>query len=88
MPAAFTARPELLGTFGMVASTHWLASSVGMSIAGSFPPSVSAPPSPELPLRAARSFVFTRSRSTSIPIGWTWTIMVITLGASPLRFAS
>jgi gamma-glutamyltranspeptidase/glutathione hydrolase len=26
----FTTRPELTGTFGMVASTHWLASSVGM----------------------------------------------------------
>lgn len=26
----FTTRPELLGTFGMVASTHWLASAVGM----------------------------------------------------------
>ena len=26
----FTTRPELVGTFGMVASTHWLASSVGM----------------------------------------------------------
>ncbi len=28
----FTTRPELSGTFGMVASTHWLASSVGMAI--------------------------------------------------------
>lgn len=28
----FTTRPELLGTFGMVASTHWLASAAGMSI--------------------------------------------------------
>jgi gamma-glutamyltranspeptidase/glutathione hydrolase len=28
---SFTTRPELRGTFGMVASTHWLASSVGMS---------------------------------------------------------
>ena len=28
----FTTRPELTGTFGMVASTHWLASSVGMRI--------------------------------------------------------
>jgi len=27
---AFTTRPELVGTFGMVASTHWLASGVGM----------------------------------------------------------
>jgi gamma-glutamyltranspeptidase / glutathione hydrolase len=26
----FTTRPELVGTFGMVASTHWLASAVGM----------------------------------------------------------
>ena len=28
----FTTRPELRGTFGAVASTHWLASAVGMSI--------------------------------------------------------
>ncbi|MBI1774434.1 MAG: gamma-glutamyltransferase family protein [Proteobacteria bacterium] len=28
----FTTRPELLGTFGMVASTHWLASAAGMAI--------------------------------------------------------
>jgi gamma-glutamyltranspeptidase/glutathione hydrolase len=28
--SAFTTRPELRGTFGMVASTHWLASAVGM----------------------------------------------------------
>ncbi|MPZ87823.1 MAG: gamma-glutamyltransferase family protein [Nitriliruptorales bacterium] len=28
----FTTRPELLGTFGMVSSTHWLASAVGMSV--------------------------------------------------------
>ncbi len=28
----FTTRPELLGTFGMVTSTHWLASSAGMTI--------------------------------------------------------
>jgi gamma-glutamyltranspeptidase / glutathione hydrolase len=27
-----TTRPELRGTFGMVASTHWLASAVGMSV--------------------------------------------------------
>ncbi|SCX58386.1 gamma-glutamyltransferase 2. Threonine peptidase. MEROPS family T03 [Klenkia marina] len=27
----FTTRPELAGTFGMVASTHWLASSAGMA---------------------------------------------------------
>ena len=27
-----TTRPELTGTFGMVASTHWLASSAGMSV--------------------------------------------------------
>jgi gamma-glutamyltranspeptidase/glutathione hydrolase len=31
MPA-FTTRPEIRGTFGVIASTHWLASSVGMSI--------------------------------------------------------
>ncbi len=29
---AFTTRPELRGTFGMVASTHWLASAAGMSV--------------------------------------------------------
>ncbi|MFE0028408.1 gamma-glutamyltransferase family protein [Amycolatopsis sp. NPDC059021] len=28
----FTTRPELKGTFGMVASTHWLASSAGMAV--------------------------------------------------------
>jgi len=28
----FTTRPELRGTLGMVASTHWLASSAGMSV--------------------------------------------------------
>ncbi|MEU2347749.1 gamma-glutamyltransferase family protein [Modestobacter sp. NPDC049651] len=28
---AFTTRPELAGTFGMVASTHWLASAAGMA---------------------------------------------------------
>jgi gamma-glutamyltranspeptidase / glutathione hydrolase len=32
MPPAFTTRPELMGTFGMVASTHWLASAAGMAI--------------------------------------------------------
>jgi gamma-glutamyltranspeptidase / glutathione hydrolase len=32
MMPAFTTRPEIRGTFGVVASTHWLASSVGMSI--------------------------------------------------------
>lgn len=29
---AFTTRPEILGTFGVVTSTHWIASSVGMSM--------------------------------------------------------
>jgi len=29
---SFTTRPELSGTFGMVASTHWLASATGMGI--------------------------------------------------------
>ncbi len=28
----FTTRPELAGTFGMVASTHWLASAAGMAV--------------------------------------------------------
>ena len=30
--AAFTARPEIVGTFGVVASTHWLASQTAMGI--------------------------------------------------------
>ncbi|HMF67512.1 MAG TPA: gamma-glutamyltransferase, partial [Phyllobacterium sp.] len=29
---AFTTRPEILGTFGVVTSTHWIASAAGMSI--------------------------------------------------------
>lgn len=28
----FTTRPEIAGTFGVVATTHWIASSVGMSV--------------------------------------------------------
>src|SRR3984893_2920611 len=31
---SFTTRPELAGTFGMVASTHWLASAAGMALLG------------------------------------------------------
>src|SRR5882724_10443994 len=31
-PAMFTTRPEIKGTFGVVASTHWIASAVGMSM--------------------------------------------------------
>jgi gamma-glutamyltranspeptidase/glutathione hydrolase len=30
--SVFTTRPELRGTFGMVASTHWLASAAGMAV--------------------------------------------------------
>jgi gamma-glutamyltranspeptidase/glutathione hydrolase len=30
--AQFTTRPELAGTFGMVASTHWLASAAGLAV--------------------------------------------------------
>lgn len=30
--SAFTTRPEILGTYGVVATTHWIASAVGMSI--------------------------------------------------------
>ena len=29
---SFTTRPELAGGFGMVASTHWLASGAGMAV--------------------------------------------------------
>lgn len=32
MKSTFTTRPEITGTFGMVTSTHWIASAVGMSI--------------------------------------------------------
>ena len=32
MPQRFTTRPEIRGTFGAVASTHWIASAVGMAI--------------------------------------------------------
>ena len=28
----FTTRPDLIGTFGMVSSTHWLASAVGLKL--------------------------------------------------------
>ncbi len=31
-PNTFTTRPELEGTFGVVASTHWIATAVGMAI--------------------------------------------------------
>ena len=31
-PDAFTTRPEIKGTFGVVASTHWIASAVGMGV--------------------------------------------------------
>src|SRR5438045_7277453 len=32
MMRAFTTRPEIRGTFGVVATTHWIASAVGMSV--------------------------------------------------------
>ncbi len=32
MPQTFTTRPEIRGTFGAVASTHWIASAVGCGI--------------------------------------------------------
>src|SRR5258708_14252476 len=31
-PDPFTTRPEIEGTFGVVASTHWIATAVGMGI--------------------------------------------------------
>src|SRR6266550_3359626 len=31
-PTPFTTRPEIDGIFGVVASTHWIATAVGMSI--------------------------------------------------------
>ena len=31
-PNPFTTRPEIVGTFGVVASTHWLATAVGMAM--------------------------------------------------------
>ena len=30
--SSFTTRPQLAGTFGMIASTHWLASAAGMAV--------------------------------------------------------
>src|ERR1700733_5198694 len=30
--SSFTTRPQLAGTFGMVASTHWLATASGMAV--------------------------------------------------------
>src|SRR5690554_2811191 len=30
--STFTTRPEILGRFGVVASTHWIATAVGMGI--------------------------------------------------------
>jgi gamma-glutamyltranspeptidase / glutathione hydrolase len=32
VPETFTTRPQLAGTFGMVASTHWLATAAGMAV--------------------------------------------------------
>jgi gamma-glutamyltranspeptidase/glutathione hydrolase len=32
VPPNFTTRPEIAGTFGVVASTHWIASQVGMGV--------------------------------------------------------
>ena len=31
-PNPFTTRPEIDGTFGVVASTHWIATAVGMAM--------------------------------------------------------
>ena len=31
-PSPFTTRPEITGTFGVVASTHWVATAVGMGV--------------------------------------------------------
>src|ERR1700689_3336096 len=31
-PNLFTTRPEIKGTFGVVASTHWIATAVGMGM--------------------------------------------------------
>ena len=31
-PGPFTTRPEIDGTFGVVTSTHWIGTAVGMSI--------------------------------------------------------
>ena len=32
-PDPFTTRPEIEGTFGVVTSTHWIATAVGMALA-------------------------------------------------------
>ena len=48
-PNAFTTRPEIEGTFGVVTRTHWIATAVGMAIlergGDAFEPR-SRPPSP------------------------------------------
>jgi len=31
-PDPFTTRPEIEGTFGVVTSTHWIATAIGMAI--------------------------------------------------------
>ena len=31
-PSAFTTRPQIEGTFGVVATTHWIATAVGMGM--------------------------------------------------------
>ncbi|MGY3411720.1 gamma-glutamyltranspeptidase [Bradyrhizobium sp. GM5.1] len=31
-PDPFTTRPEIEGTFGVVATTHWIATAIGMAL--------------------------------------------------------
>ena len=45
-PNPFTTRPEIDGTFGVVTSTHWIATAVGMAHAGDAAATPSTPRSP------------------------------------------
>jgi len=54
-PDPFTTRPEIEGTFGVVATTHWIATAVGMAIlekGGYVPANLKlASPAQKLPLK-------------------------------------
>ena len=42
-PNPFTTRPEIEGTFGVVASTHWIATAVGMATLDAVAPAAALP---------------------------------------------
>ena len=74
--STFTTRPQLAGTFGMVASTHWLASAAGMAVlekggnaldavARAQARQVLRPPLPSQPRNASRGRWPSNTRSSS-----------------------